>query len=289
MSDPGRLVLSGRPFWGESVIDRSRNPALLKRFRDEAAIERVLRTATDCGVGALVTTNNRFVLAALKDMGANRPEVLPLIPDVISQVREATHYGMVGAGWRRVTTIPPVRFMKLIGMGMVRTRQVLAKHFPTILELLLEVEMSDFEPFKPGTVYLHPMTTDLALATGNRVLFELYKDRMENHYRVKAGLATNNLGTLLPQLDAWGIEFGEFLAPVNDKGARMLPDRSKCEDLIRRNPDMKIVADRVAPDGVPEPEHFEYLKGLNIQTAVVDASDRDELMVALNAAVNYIG
>lgn len=280
--------MSARPFWGESVVARSQNPELAERFRDGTAVSDLLRAAAGCNLAGLVTTNDPRVLAALRQLGSERMPVFPVIPNVIGYVRESTHYGMVGAGWRRLKSLNPVQLLKIGMLGALRYRKVLSRHFPSILEIMLEVEMADFRPFHPQVVFLHPVTTDLALALGNRTLLELYHQRMTGHFGCEPGLATNNLGWLLPRLREWGLSFRCFLAPFNNRGYGMLPSQDQCEQLLDAEPGLSIAADRIAVGGLPGAEEFEYLKRVGIRSAVVDATSPEELAQILSVAEVFL-
>jgi hypothetical protein len=288
MKGNGKIFLSARPFRGESVIARSRNPELVERFRDgEAALE-LLRAASQAGFSGLVTTNDARVLAALKRLGGDDLEVLPVIPNVIGYVRESTHYGMVGAGWRRLRTLNPIDLLRIGMIGAVRAPKVLSRHFPSILEILLEVEMADFRRFRPRVVFLHPVTTDLALAFDNRALFELFYDRMLRHFGCEPGLATNNFGSLITRIRDWQLGFRYFVAPFNDRGYGMLPTKEDCERLFATESDVSLAADRVAVGALPGPEQFEYLRRLGVQSAVVDVTTPEELSQIQTAAERFI-
>lgn len=286
---PRGFLLSGRPFWGESVLARALNPELLERFQEPESILVLLRAASRCGAAGLITTNDFRVLAALRALGSDQPAVYPVIPNVIGYVRESTHYGMVGAGWRRLKTLRPADLLRIGALGTVRAGKVLARDFSAILELLLEVEMADFRPFQPRVAFLHPVTTDLALAFGNRSLFELYRDRITRRFGCEPGLATNNLGWLAPRLREWGLPFRHILAPFNERGYRMLPSRARCEQVLEEDEDLCLWADRIAIGGLPGAKEFQYLRKAGIEAAVVDVAETADLDQVRAAAEGFIG
>jgi len=286
--DQREILLSARPFWGESVIARSQNPELLERFRDAGAILALLRAAAQAGARGLVTTNDPRVLGALQRLGEKGLPVYPVIPNVIGYVRESTHSGLLGAGWRRLRSLRAADLARVGMTGLVRAPKVLSRHFPSILEVLLEVEMADFRPFRPRAVYLHPMTTDLALAFGHRPLLELFRRRMTERFGCEAGLATHNFGRLLPQLREWNLRFDRFLAPFNDRGWGMLPSQDRCEELLRESPEAAVAADRVAVGGLPGAEQFRYLRGAGVRAGVVDVASVKELEGVMATAGEFV-
>ena len=93
------------------------------------------------GGGALLTEGGAWVWEALR---ANRRrhnwDLLALVPHVAGYVREATDYGMFGAGWRQLRRLSPLSLGRLGIQGLCHLRGVWRRDFPTLLTLLLEME-----------------------------------------------------------------------------------------------------------------------------------------------------
>ena len=153
-------------------------------------------------------------------------QVYPIIPNVIGYVREATDYGLVGAARRRVQQMALVDLLKIGVRGALNAPGVLKRDFNTLMNILFEVELASFKSLQPRVVFLHPQITDLALAFGNRPLFELYVRVMRKRFQAEPGLATNNLGWLLPKLKEWNLTIPFLLTPFNPGGFLMKPSRA---------------------------------------------------------------
>ena len=82
----------------------------------------------------------------------------------------------------------------------------LRRDFPTLLSLLLELEMANFRKARPHTVFLHPQMTDLLLAMDNGRALRNAIEKLRGGFGSEVGLATYNLGVLYPKLQAWGLD-----------------------------------------------------------------------------------
>lgn len=183
--------------------------------------------------GTLLTDGSSWLWEALRTNGrATQWEIWGQVPNVAGYVREATDYGMFGAGWRRLRRMSPLSWFRLGFQGMCNVRGVLRKDFPTLLVLLLELEMANFRRVRPRVVFLHPQITDLLLAMDHGAALEKAVRRIRKGFGAEPGLSTSNAGTLLPRLKSWGIEIPYVLTGVHPRGFGMRPNREQCEEAI---------------------------------------------------------
>jgi len=206
---------------GTTRID-STNQASLGSFLDAA------------GQGTLLTDGGSLVWEALR-IGdrLRRWQVWAMVPNVAGYVREATDFGMFGAGWRRLRRMNPLSCGRLFLQGLLNVRGVLRRDFPTLLRLLLELEMANFRRARPPVVFLHPQITDLLLAMDHGQALQQTLTQIRKGFGAEPGLATNNLGTLLPRLYAWGIDVPCVLTSLHPQSYGMRPSRQACEDCLR--------------------------------------------------------
>lgn len=184
--------------------------------------------------GALLTEGGSWLWEVLRAAGRqDRWDVCALVPNVAGYVREATDYGMLGAGWRRIRRMSPLSWVRLGWQGMCNARGVLRKDFPTLLTLLLELEMANFRKASPPIVFLHPQMTDLLLAMDHGPAMEKALGKIRKGFGAEPGLATYNAGTLLPRLRAWGLEVPYLLTSLHPRGHGMRPSRPECEQALR--------------------------------------------------------
>jgi hypothetical protein len=212
-----------------SVIGTTRlRPGVRAGFGD------FLNAAAGEGRNTLLTDGGAWFWESLRANGRqNRWDIWALVPHVSGYVREATDYGMLGAGWRRLRRIHPLSWGPLCIQGLRNVGGVWRRDFPTLLTLLLEMEMANFRSAVPPVVFLHPQVTDLLLAMDHGAALERAVARLRRGFGVEPGLASCNLGTLLPRLRSWGLEVPYLLTPVHPRGYGMRPSRQTCEDNLR--------------------------------------------------------
>jgi hypothetical protein len=148
---------------------------------------------------------------------------------VAGYVREATDYGMFGAGWRRLRRMNLLSLARMCTLGLRKVGGLMRRDFPTLLTMLLEMEMASFRRAGPPVVFLHPQITDLLLAMDHGRALEQAVERIRRGFGAEPGLATSNLGTLLPRLRTWGLEVPYLLTPLHPRGYGMRPSKQSCE------------------------------------------------------------
>jgi hypothetical protein len=75
--------------------------------------------------------------------------------------------------------------------------------------------------------------TDLLLAMDHGAALQRAVARIRRSFGAEPGLATYNLGTLLPRLQSWGLEVPYLLASLHPRGYGMRPTREACEAGLR--------------------------------------------------------
>ena len=123
----------------------------------------------------------------------------------------------------------------------------------------------------------------LALAFGNRALFELYVRVMRSRFNSEPGLATNNLGWLLPKLKEWNLTIPFLLTPVNPSGFLMKPSQAECEALLAST-SSTIIADKVDAAADPKRDTWDYLHRHKVRAAIVEFWDDASLAANITNA-----
>lgn len=280
-----QVILGTANLTGNRLTERDSPPDFVDRFQSPMEIASVFNDAAAAGVDAVATLNQFEVLAALKKTRQTFPalQVYPIIPNVVGYVREATDYGLVGAARRRVRQMALVDLFKIGVRGALKAPGVLKRDFNTLMSILFDVELASFKPLEPRVVFLHPQITDLALAFGNRSLFELYVRVMRKRFNAEPGLATNNLGWLLPKLTEWNLTIPFLLTPFNPGGFLMKPSRSDCEALLASASSV-VIADKVDATADPKVDTWNYLRTHNIRAANIEFWDDKSLATTVKQA-----
>ena len=196
--------------------------------------------------------------------------VHPVVPNMAAYVRDTADRGPIGAAL--------VRFKRLgladrVRLGLHHGRRapgILGKDFTTGLLILIEMETAKVRPFGSRHVFLHPSVTDLALALGNRALFDAFLTFAGRTLGLTPALVTHNFGVLIPRLAEWGLRPPLIAAPFNPRGYLMYPSQARCEAALRSWPS-PVLALRPDLDGrIPRPEAFAYLRSRGIRQAALD-------------------
>lgn len=284
-----QIILGTANLTGNRLTERESSTDFVGRFQSPMEIASVFNDAAAAGVDAVATLNHLEVLEALKKTRQTFPglQVYPIIPNVVGYVREATDYGLVGAARRRVQQMALVDLLKIGVRGALNAPGVLKRDFNTLMSILFEVELASFRSLEPGVVFLHPQITDLALAFGNRRLFELYVRVMRKRFHTEPGLATNNLGWLLPKLKEWNLEIPFLLTPFNPAGFLMKPCQTDCETLLAAS-SCVVIADKVDATTDPERGTWDYLRSHNVRAAVIEFWDDSSLAMNVKQAKGFL-
>lgn len=267
------LIMSARPFLGASNLSKDVDFDYRVRFSDPSKSAAVVTAAARQGMDAIAPMNDATLLRALDLARADhRLQVYPIIPNVIGYVRDATDYGMVGAGLRLVRR---VGVADLLGIGLRRVtslRRVLARDFTTMLSILIEVEMAAFKRFQPPLVLLHSQVTDIAVALGNTDALRVFADVVRRRFGAEPGLVTNNFGMLLQAVTRSKVDIPVIVAPFNPSGFLMKPSKQACESLLE-DTDKYVIADRITGGAATLEGAFEYVHGQGIRSAVVEIAE----------------
>jgi hypothetical protein len=254
--DLPRVLLSARLFLGQASVARADNLEALAHFSQSGAIREFLRTAREEGCGGLMTLGDERVVRALKLMRSSDPsgfQVLPIIPNVPGYVREATEYGLPGAGLRRLTRAGPGAFLRAALTGLLRAPRVLRRDFAALLAVLCEIEMGEFHQFGPPAVFLHHQMTDMALCFGRRALFEEFCGAMRSRFKTEPGLVTSNFALLARRLTEWDIDVSLIAAPLNRENF-LMPGGLDAYRACLAPGRFRLVADRIAAES-PSPRN----------------------------------
>lgn len=271
--NPAQLVASTRPVFGQSFLDKRSDLQLMEQFAEAGEIERWLQSMCDCGVRKLITPMDERMLSVLQKRHDLQIEVIPLIPNVMGLVREATEYGMMGAGMRLVWRMGFGAMTRLGLRSVPKAMNVLKRDFPTMLSILFDLELSLFREFKPQRALMNPQIADLMLAMGNERIFHDFAGLARQRYKIEPGIATNNFGSLARSFETWQPHIRLILTPVNQEGWQMKPSKDSCEAYLA-SASFDVIADRIAITPPPVAEQIDYAMSFPaVREAAVDVAD----------------
>lgn len=269
-----RLIFDAGIFEGNNGLSHQESLAFLGEFDKAERVAGLLSAAAEAGAGAVLCSYQDTLLAAL---GAtdSRLELYPLVLNAAQYARDLSNGGTVGAAGIRLGRAGLSTLPRLAWRGFANLKGILSRDFLSFLPPLLEMELGAFARFRPAYVFLHAQMTDLALATSNRPLFQLFADFVAQS-GAQPGVQTHNLGLLAKRLQEWEIGIQAVVAPFNGKGYRMHPSRQVCEQLLGEGRTQLIAADITAGRSMPLAQSVDYLRGKGVAAAAFGPRDEAE-------------
>jgi hypothetical protein len=153
------------------------------------------------------------------------------------------------------------------------------------LPVLIESELAGLPRRSVRGIVLDAWFTDLALAAGNRKMFESFTRHVRKGLRMAAGLETRNLGTLLAQLREWEIAPDFVAGPVNPSGLLMKPSPEELLAEVRRG-FVPVVGRELCAGGVDSLDaaaEFAYSHG--VHGLAPDLTEMDDVGAELRALI----
>src|SRR6185369_15683652 len=200
------IVLGHNSFFGVNHLSREQGRQRDAIFEDTARIVDMMRTAASLDVAAMMMSTHpraALVAAAVRRDPALRERwtFYPLLPYITKYIRQSNEKGLVNlvldqlkqAGWSQ-------------SLGMVARSGLgfLTKDYRRILTTLIDLELAPFQSLRVGTVFLHDVLTDLALALDLPELLAVHVEAVRNRFDARGGFATKNLPLLVNRLRAYG-------------------------------------------------------------------------------------
>ena len=269
------LIASSRPLFGHGLNGKDADFACMESFSTPAAIEQYLEAMVGAGVRSLITPLDERLLSVLRRRMDLQIEVIPLMPNVMGLVRDATEYGMMGAGFRLVWRLGLGTVIPLGLRSMPKALRVLRRDFPTMLSILFDLELSLFRAFHVRRALLNPQITDLLLAFENKEFFHQYESLLRGRFCIEPGLATSNFGTLARKLEEWQSTLNLVMTPVNAEGWQMKPNQNACEAALS-SPRYSVIAEKISIENPPTREALKHVAAFPaVKEIAVDIANWD--------------
>jgi len=120
-------------------------------------------------------------------------------------------------------------------------KRVLRTYVSTELELMLKNAPSNAEL---RSVILHDVFTDLSVSFEAAELITSFANMVTDKYHVRPGFATRNFSKFIDFASKCGLNLDQIvvLTPFNKAGFQMNPSRGACEETLRRNTEVTVIA-----------------------------------------------
>ena len=265
--------------------EKSREQAI--RFRDDAAIIRVLDQAIDVGINTFMCTTHDRIANITAHMRANPSKYsdfnfYPCMPYAHKFANAVTELGIIGTIKQYV---PGNIFSTFTKGGMA----YLNKDYLKLMEILIDAEMKMFKGVKTPVIFIQNVVADLILGLGLYDLFKAFDDYIRKRYKAEPGYITMNMPALLDALNAVGIENPIIASSINKIGFRMSGGREVYEKYLNEKRFRPIAMQVLAAGALRPQEAAEYLGRFpKIESVLFGASSKSHIQETKELIEKYM-
>lgn len=272
-----KILFGDNQFFGVNHMSEEKARAQSMKFRDTAAIMKVLDYAYDAGIEAFMCTTYDRV-GDIAEVVKNNPDRYPnfeFYPCMPYAHKYANSVGEVGI-LQTLKRFSPTGLLDTVYTGAM---SVVTQDVNRMLHVLVDAEMKRFEGVKTPVVLLQNVMTDLILGVkGYQFLAEFHR-YIKEKYNAEAGFITMNLPLLLRVLKEQGIENPIVCANINKIGFRMCGGIEEYRQAIAET-DARVIAMSVFASGAISPrDAIEWVCGLDgLDSIVFGASSKSNII-----------
>ncbi|WP_291786184.1 hypothetical protein [Cecembia sp.] len=281
-----RILFGDNQFFAVNHISDEKSRAQAIKFKDDAAIIKVLDDARAAGINTFMcTTHDR--IANICDIIRDNPDkyedfkIYPCMPYAHKYANAVTELGIVGT---LKEYVPGNFFGSLFKGGMA----VISKDFISIMELLIDAEMKMFKGINTPVIFLQNVITDLLLGLGMNDLLIAFAKHIEKKYNAEAGFITMNLPQLLPVLEEGGIKNPIICASINKVNFRMSGGKALYEEVLKQGRARVIAMQVLGGGAIPPKEALEYVSKLpNVESILFGASSKQNIQNTVETITHF--
>lgn len=277
------LLVGDNPFHSISHLSQDRSRARLGAVSNPEHAAGLVLISLENGANGFMFSVSDTTLSILRTIrGKGKVEDLalyPIVPYAYEYVRLATQAGGVPGLAKnlakQLVMSGNVRALILGLKGLIRT------DVAALMEAYLTYELSRIRSAgghgaNIGSLLLHQLVTDMALALNLKWLFKSYVDFLSRK-GITPGFNTGNFTYLVNKFAEWDIDLGRTLvaAPFNKVGFQMNPSKADCEKALNRLPEPSVIAISILAAGYLRPaEAIDYIVKLpNVRGVAVGVSN----------------
>ncbi len=251
-----RILFGDNQFFGISHLSEEKAGSQSIRFKNCESIIKVLDWAYELDIKTFMCTTHDRIVEVCAHLKSNRGRYsdFKIYPCMPYAHKYANMYTELGA----IETIKRFMPASLIG-AVVKGGAALAKSdFITLMEFIVDAEMSMFEGIKTPVVFLQNIVTDLLLGMKMKDFFVAFFEYIREKYCAEAGFITMNMPLLLDTLEESGIRNAIICSSINKIGFRM-PDVAAYERALSEREFRPIAMQVLAAGALKPDEAIEYV------------------------------
>jgi len=271
-----RILFGDNQFFGVNHMSEEKARAQAMKFKDTAAIMKVLDDAYDLGIKTFMCTTHDRIGEVCDIVRANptRYKDFEFYPCMPYAHKYANSVGEVGI-LETIKRFAPGGLMESFFRGVSAT---VTQDPVKLMAMLVDAEMARFKGLSTKVIFLQNVVTDLLLGLKLDGMFKAFHDYIREKYNAEAGFITMNLPKLLDVLEAQGIQNPIICANINKINFRMCGGLELYERTIRERKFRPIAMSVFASGAIPPEEALKYVcDQKNIVSIVFGASSRGNI------------
>ncbi len=271
-----KVLFGDNQFFGVNHASDEKSRAQALRFKDDAAIIRVLDQAIDLGINTFMCTTHDRIANICDHMRAH-PEryehfkIHPCMPYAHKYANAVTELGILGT----IKQYVPGNFLGTFTKGGLA---FLNKDFSKLMQILVDAEMKMFKGIDTPVIFIQNVLVDMILGLKMYGVFKEYDDYIRQKYKAEPGYITMNMPALLDALESVGIENPIICASINKIGFRMSGGIELYEQYLNERKFRPIAMQVLAAGALRPKEAIEYLGRFpKIESVLFGASSRNHI------------
>lgn len=271
-----KILLGDNQFFAVNHLsdEKSREQAI--KFKDDAAIIRVLDQAIEIGIRTFMCTTHDRIANICDHMRAN-PEkyrdfkIFPCLPYAHKYANAVTDLGVVGT----IKQYVPGNIFSTFAKGGLA---YMNKDFIKLMEIFIDAELKMFKGINTPVIFIQNVLVDMILGLKMYEVFKEYDQYIRKKYNAEPGYITMNLPALLDALNSVGIENPIICSSINKIGFRMSGGKDIYEKYLTEKTFRPVAMQVLAAGALRPKEAIEYLgKFPKIEAVLFGASSKSHI------------
>lgn len=281
-----RILFGDNQFFGVNHMSEEKARAQSMKFRDTAAIMKVLDVAYDEGIKTFMcTTHDRIgEVADIVRADPKRYSEFTFYPGMPYAHKYANAVGELGI----MGTLKKFAPGSIIGTMLRGAMAGITQDVYELMKMLVDAEMKRFKGTKTPVVFLQNVVTDLLLGFDMREMLRAFHDYVRQKYKAEAGFFSMNMPMIVDVLHGEGVENPIVCSNINKIGFRMCGGVDAYVETLRTKQFRPIAMSVYASGAIPPEEAIEWVCGLpKLEAIVFGASSKQNIVGTRNLVDKY--
>lgn len=272
-----RILFGDNQFFGVNHMSEEKARAQSMKFKDTAAIMKVLDVAYDEGIKTFMcTTHDRIgEVADIIRANPDRYSDFTFYPGMPYAHKYANAVGELGI----MGTLKMFAPGSVIGTVIRGAVAGITQDVYELMKMLVDAEMKRFRGAKTPVVFLQNVVTDLLLGFEMRDMLRAFHDYVQEKYNAEAGFFSMNMPKLVDVLHGEGVENPIICSNINKIGFRMCGGVDHYVETLRTKQFRPIAMSVYASGAIPPEEAIKWVCELpKLEAIVFGASSRQNIV-----------